>query len=398
MAIVVGYARVSTDHQQLLAQTDALTEAGCERIFTDRLSGVRENRPGLLALLDHIRAGDTVVVVALDRLGRSLSGVIRTIETLTERGVLLRSLREGIDYSTATGRMLAGIFAALAGYERELMHERAAAAREAARRRGRHTGRPPKLSAGQVRQLQALRAAGESINDLAVTFGVSRATVYRTLTDPYQTLTDPDPTAAPAAEALVEPLEPSLVAGAQRAGRDEEAKSPAARRPSRRLEPGPPVRRTAAAPAVEDDRPVRPGRSTPAAANRKGEPAAPELGRWRRHKTIKVGASVLESTPVFRGGMDSSMWQLETERDPELPGVLLVAVDGFLIGSVERLAAGRYAARWEGHRVPERPGTRRQDAVLQVLATELAARQRYYAARSQARGKPDEPRPSRRGV
>jgi len=124
---VVGYARVSTGHQLLEAQCDTLTEAGCERIFTDQLSGVRENRPGLVELLGYVRAGDTVVVVALDRLGRSLSGVIRTVETLTERGgVLLRSLREGIDYSTPTGRMLAGIFAALAGYERELMHERAA--------------------------------------------------------------------------------------------------------------------------------------------------------------------------------------------------------------------------------------------------------------------------------
>src|SRR5664280_2931456 len=142
----VGYARVSTDHQSLLAQRDALTAAGCDRIFTDQMSGVREDRPGLAQLLDYVRPGDTVVVVALDRLGRSLSGVIRTIETLTERGVLLRSLREGIDYSTPTGRMLAGIFAALAAYERELMHERAAAARQAARLRGRHTGRPPRPS------------------------------------------------------------------------------------------------------------------------------------------------------------------------------------------------------------------------------------------------------------
>jgi DNA invertase Pin-like site-specific DNA recombinase len=89
----VGYARVSTAHQSLDQQHDALTAAGCTRIFTDKLSGVREDRPGLAALLDYARAGDTVVVVALDRLGRSLSGVIRTVETLTEAGVLLRSLR-----------------------------------------------------------------------------------------------------------------------------------------------------------------------------------------------------------------------------------------------------------------------------------------------------------------
>jgi len=118
---VVGYARVSTDHQPLQAQRDALTATGCERIFTDQLSGARDDRP---ALLDYVRTGDTIVVTALDRLGRSLSAVIRTVETLTAAGVLLRSLREGIDYSTPTGRMLAGIFASLAEYERELMHER----------------------------------------------------------------------------------------------------------------------------------------------------------------------------------------------------------------------------------------------------------------------------------
>jgi DNA invertase Pin-like site-specific DNA recombinase len=178
---VVGYARVSTDHQSLDQQHDALTATGCERIFTDKLSGVREDRPGLAALLDYTRAGDIVVVAALDRLGRSLSGVIRTVETLTEAGVLLRSLREGIDYSTPTGRMLAGIFAALAGYERELMHERAAAARAAARARGRHTGRPAKLTEAQGRQVRALRRDGESISELVGSYGVSRATIYRAL-------------------------------------------------------------------------------------------------------------------------------------------------------------------------------------------------------------------------
>jgi DNA invertase Pin-like site-specific DNA recombinase len=165
----------------VLAQRDALTAASCERIFTDQMSGVREDRPGLAKLLDYVRSGDTVVVVALDRLSRSLSGVIRTIETLTERGALLRSLREGIDYSTPTGRMLAGIFAALAAYERELMHERATAARQAARLRGRHTGRPPRLSPTQARHVRSLRADGEPISDVVRSFGDSRATVYRAL-------------------------------------------------------------------------------------------------------------------------------------------------------------------------------------------------------------------------
>ncbi len=181
MVSVVGYARVSTDHQSLDAQRDALTAAGCKRIFTDRLYGVRDDRPGLAELLGYVRTGDTVVVIALDRLGRSLSGVIRTMERLTEGGVLLRSLREGIDYSTPAGRMLAGIFAVLAGYERDLMHERAAAARHAARLRGRHTGRPPRLNSEQIRQIRALRDGGESINELAGSYQVSRATIYRAL-------------------------------------------------------------------------------------------------------------------------------------------------------------------------------------------------------------------------
>ena len=122
-----------------------------------------------------------VVVTALDRLGRSLTGVIATIESLIDAGVLLRSLREGIDYSTPTGKMLAGIFAALASYERELMHERASAARAAARARGQHIGRPTRLSGAQARQIRALRAGGEAVTGLAATFGVSRATIYRAL-------------------------------------------------------------------------------------------------------------------------------------------------------------------------------------------------------------------------
>jgi len=214
----VGYARVSTDHQSLVAQQDALSAAGCERVFTDKLSGVREDRPGLVELLGHVRPGDTVVVVALDRLGRSLSGVIRTVERLAGAGVLLRSLREGVDYSTATGRMLAGIFAALAEYERELMHERAAAARAAARARGRHTGRPPKLSAGQVRQVRALRAGGESIGELVAGFGVSRATVYRAL-DPAHPAGEPGPSEAgrPAAAVLAASV-PALGTGERGVG------------------------------------------------------------------------------------------------------------------------------------------------------------------------------------
>jgi len=99
---VVGYARVNTGHQSPDCQRDALTAAGCERVFTDMMSGVRDDRPALSALLNYVGAGDSVVAVALARLGRSLSGVIRTVEKLTASAVLLRSLREGIDYATPT--------------------------------------------------------------------------------------------------------------------------------------------------------------------------------------------------------------------------------------------------------------------------------------------------------
>lgn len=178
---IIGYARVSTKHQTLDQQHDALTAAGVERVFTDKMSGARNDRPGLAALLDYTRKGDTVVVVALDRLGRSLSGVIKTIETLTERGIMLRSLREGIDYSTATGRMVAGIFASLAEYERELINERATVAREAAQARGKQTGRPRAMTADQVALAQRMRAAGESVPTICATLKVSRSTLYRVL-------------------------------------------------------------------------------------------------------------------------------------------------------------------------------------------------------------------------
>lgn len=180
----LGYARVSTSTQTLDQQHDALTAAGVERIFDDKMSGTREDRPGLAALLDYAREGDTVTVVALDRLGRSLSGIIKTIDQLGERKILLRSLREGVDYSTPMGRMVAGIFASLAEYERTLINERSAAAREAARARGRQVGRPARLDPEQVALAKRMRDSGETIATLVSTLKVSRATVYRALDAP----------------------------------------------------------------------------------------------------------------------------------------------------------------------------------------------------------------------
>jgi DNA invertase Pin-like site-specific DNA recombinase len=179
----IGYARVSTSRQSLDQQLDALQAAGVapDRIYSDKLSGAREDRPGLAAALDYARDGDTLTVTSLDRLGRSLTHVITTIAQLQERGIVLRSLRESIDFSTSVGRMLAAIFAALAEYERELINERATAAREARAARGLTVGRPRRLNADKARQIRALRNQGESIADLCATFGVSRATLYRAL-------------------------------------------------------------------------------------------------------------------------------------------------------------------------------------------------------------------------
>ena len=177
----LGYVRVSTSKQTTDQQRDALESAGVTRICEDVMSGSKSDRPGLKALLEYAREGDSITVAALDRLGRSMTHVILTIEELQERGILLRSLREGVDFGQPVGRMLAGIFAALAEYERALIKERADAAREAARIRGRQTGRPRALSKVQVEQAWSLRESGFTPSQIAITLKCSRATVYRAL-------------------------------------------------------------------------------------------------------------------------------------------------------------------------------------------------------------------------
>jgi len=130
-------------------------------------------------MLNYARRGDTAVVLALDRLARSLTGVISTIDQLHERGIYIKSLRENVDFSTSMGRMIAGIFASLSEYEKTLINERAAAARTARVARGVPAGRPPKLDRDASRQAQALRATGESISAICTLLGASRATLYR---------------------------------------------------------------------------------------------------------------------------------------------------------------------------------------------------------------------------
>ncbi|MGE0218863.1 recombinase family protein [Mycolicibacterium sp.] len=184
---VLGYARVSTGHQSVDQQADALNGAGVNpnRIYSDKLSGMstREQRPGLAALLDYAREGDTIVVVGIDRLGRNAAEVMSTIRELGERGIVLRSLREGIDTSNATGRMIAGVLASLAELELELGRERRAASRAARKARGQAIGRPKALDAQKAALAQRMHAAGEPATTIASTLGVSRATVYRVLAE-----------------------------------------------------------------------------------------------------------------------------------------------------------------------------------------------------------------------
>lgn len=183
----LGYVRVSTGHQALDAQVDALTSEGiaAERIYRDKLTGMstRERRPGLTALLDYARPDDVITVVGIDRLGRNAAEVMTTIRDLNARGIVLRSLREGIDTSNATGRMIAGVLASLAELELELGRERRSAAREARRARGQSIGRPKALDESKAALARRMHAAGESVSTIGSTLGVSRATVYRVLAE-----------------------------------------------------------------------------------------------------------------------------------------------------------------------------------------------------------------------
>ncbi|ARV85430.1 recombinase family protein (plasmid) [Mycobacterium intracellulare subsp. chimaera] len=187
MTAILGYARVSTTGQDLDTQLVALSGAGVDsaRVFTDKLSGsANTSRPGLAAMLDYVRAGDTVVVTAIDRLGRSVAEVTRTIAELGERRIVLRALREGIDTATPTGCAVAAIMAALAELELELGRERRAASRESRRARCLPATKPYKLSPERQQQLRRLAATGEPVRELAAAFGIGRATAYRYLSAP----------------------------------------------------------------------------------------------------------------------------------------------------------------------------------------------------------------------
>jgi DNA invertase Pin-like site-specific DNA recombinase len=183
MGHLLGYARVSTTDQQPHLQVDALTAAGCYRVFTETASGAATDRPILEQVLDQLRPGDTLVVWKLDRLGRSLRHLVDTVTALAERGIGFRSLQEQVDTTTPGGKLVFHVFAALAEFERDLVRERTTAGLAAARARGRRGGRPSVMTAHKLQVARDMYASGQyTVAAIAKTIGVSRASIYRHVT------------------------------------------------------------------------------------------------------------------------------------------------------------------------------------------------------------------------
>ena len=179
----IGYERVSTVDQNLSLQRDALERDGCEKIFTDKASGTKTDRPGLAEAITFARSGDTLVVWKLDRLGRSLPHLIETVGALEQAGIGFRSITENLDTTTPGGRLLFHIMGALAQFERDLIKERTNAGLQSARDAGVKFGRKPKLTPEQRKTFRKLADDGYDYKDLARTFGISEATVYRYLNE-----------------------------------------------------------------------------------------------------------------------------------------------------------------------------------------------------------------------
>lgn len=184
VSAVYGYLRVSGTDQVLDLQRDALAKAGCDRVWEEVASGAKNDRPELLDLLDHLRVGDTLVVWRLDRLGRSLTHLIETVEDLQSRGVSFKSLTETIDTSSPGGMLIFQIFGALAQFERALIQERTVAGLAAARARGRIGGQPKRIDAAKARQIQRMIEDGTPKSEIAAVLGIGRATLYRHLAAP----------------------------------------------------------------------------------------------------------------------------------------------------------------------------------------------------------------------
>ena len=175
----IGYARVSTRDQNLDLQLKALKKAGCEKIFREKLSGVTRQRPEFQRMIDQIRPGDTIIVWKLDRLARSTRDLLNTMETINEAGGRFQSLSEPwANTTTHAGKMIMTVFAGIAEFERDLIRERTGAGRDAARQRGVRFGRR-KLNTDQAQVAVQLLAEGKAVRDVARTFNVHEATIYR---------------------------------------------------------------------------------------------------------------------------------------------------------------------------------------------------------------------------
>ena len=182
--MLIGYARVSTDDQDLRLQRAALTEAGCRRVFEEKVSGATRERPELARLLDQLRPKDVVVVTRLDRLARSTRDLLDIAETLNGASAGLRSLAEPwADTTSPAGRMVLTVFAGMAEFERALIHQRTSSGRTAAMARGVRFGRPPKLTPDQVALGRRLVGEGTSVRTAAKLLKCHYATLYRALAD-----------------------------------------------------------------------------------------------------------------------------------------------------------------------------------------------------------------------
>ena len=179
--MLIGYARVSTQDQNLDLQIEALRQAGCERIFEDKASGSRAERPGLTKAIEMLREGDAFVVWKLDRLGRSVKQLVDLVGTLQQQGIQFKSLTDSIDTRTPSGRFFFHVMASLAEMERELIIERTRAGLAAANRLGRKSGRKPKMTTSKIESAKKLLTVGTPPKEVAKNLGVSIATLYRHL-------------------------------------------------------------------------------------------------------------------------------------------------------------------------------------------------------------------------
>ena len=178
--MIIGYARVSTDDQNLDSQTDALSVAGAEKVFADRISGSRRARPELDTMLEQLRDGDVVTVTKYDRLARSLKDLLEIVEVIRARGAGFRSLAEDIDTTTPAGRLVFHVFASIAQFERERISERTKEGLASARKRGRIGGRPPALTVAQKAEVRRMKDEEQrAISEIARLFRVSDRTIRR---------------------------------------------------------------------------------------------------------------------------------------------------------------------------------------------------------------------------